>query len=132
MGDASMPVLGSHGDLGKPSVLRTAGVKDAPMMGHQWRKARPVGAVDLVATRGRRDQGGRRSRSSEDIRGNTERAKGSGSTKDLAEEIDRIASRGRERNDEATHLVLYEKPPREGEGAERPSGRSSEVGDRTP
>lgn len=130
--DASMSVLGSHGDLGKHSVLRTAGVWDAPVLGHWWQKARTAGAVDLVATRGRRDQGGRGSRRSRDAGGNLGRAKGSWSTEAPAEETSKVTSRGRERNGGDTHLVLYEEPPREGEGAERPSGWSSAVGDRGP
>ncbi len=49
-----------------------------------------------------------------------------------AEEADSVTSRGRERDGRGTHLVLYEEPLREGEGASRPSGRSSVVGESNP
>lgn len=121
VGEAGMRLLGRCGDIGKPSVLRTVAVRDVPRLGPRWQRARAAGPVDLVATRGRRDQGGGGSRTSKDAGGNPGGAKGSWSTKGHAEETRTVTSRGRERYDGATHPVLYEEPLREGEGAERPS-----------
>lgn len=119
--DVGMRLLGHRGDIGKPSVLRTVAVREAPRLGPRWLMARAVGTVDLAVTRGRRGQGGGGSRSSHDAEGNPGRAKGSWSTKDHAEETGRMTSRGRERYGGVTHPVLYEEPPKEGEGVVRPS-----------
>ena len=125
-------VLGLHGDLGKPSVLRTVARREALGLGPRWQMARATGMVDLVATRGRRDQGDRGSRSSGDVRGNPERAKGSWSAKDGTEEAGRMTSQGRARHGGTTHPILYGEPPREGKGAERPPSRSSAIGENHP
>ena len=57
VGDVGMRLLGHRGDIGKPSVLRTVVVREAPRLGPRWPMARATGTVDLVATRGRRDEG---------------------------------------------------------------------------
>lgn len=93
VGDAGMWILGSHGDSGKPSVPRIATVRDAPGKGIRWPRTRAARSVDLVATRGRRNQGGRWSRSSDDARGNPERTNGSWSTKDCMEETNNVTFR---------------------------------------
>ena len=132
VGEVGTRVWGLHGDLGKPSVLRTVRMREAPGLGTRWQMARGTDPVDRVATRGRRNQGGRRDRSSEDVPGNREGAKGLGSAKDPAEEAGEMTSRERARYGRATHPVLYEEPPREGEGRESPPSWSSEVGERNP
>jgi len=118
--EVGMHSLGRCGDIGKPSVLRTVRMREAQGSGPRWQMAQGTGAVGLVATRGRRGQGGGGGRTSEDAEGNLGGAKGPWSTKDHAEEAGKMTSRGWERNGGATHPVLYEEPPREGEGVKRP------------
>ncbi len=130
--EVGMRALGRCGNLEKPSVLRAVARREASGLGPRWRMARATGTVDLVATRGRRDQGGRGSRSSRDVRGNPERTKGSRSAKDGTEEAGRMTSQGRARNGGMTHSILYGEPPREGKGAERPPSRSSAIGENRP
>ena len=127
-----MEVSGSHGDLGKPSVLRTVRMREAQGWGPRWQMAQGTGTVDLVATRGRRDQGDRRGRSRKDGPGNRSGPKGPWSTEGRAEKTDEMTPQGRERHGGATYPVLYEEPPREGEGAKHPLGRSSVVGNSNP
>ena len=130
--EVGMRLWGYLGDIGKPSVLPTAMGRDAPGKGIRAPGTRTAGRVGLVVIRGRRGQGGGGSRSTDGASRNGRSGKGSWSTKGPAEEADRVTSRGWERDGRGTHLVLYEEPPREGEGASRPSGRSSVVGESTP
>ena len=130
--EVGMRLWGHLGDIGKPSVLPTAMVRDAPGKGIRALVTRTAGRVDLAAMQGRRGQGGGWSRSTDGASCNRRSGKDSWSTKDHAEEAGRVTSRGRERDGRGTHPVPYEEPPREGEGASRPSGRSSVVGESNP
>ena len=57
VGEVGMRVSGSHSDPGRPSVLPTATVRDAPEKGIREPRTRATGWVVPVAMRGRRDQG---------------------------------------------------------------------------
>ena len=122
VGGVGMEVSGSHGDLGKPSVLRTVRMREAQGWGPRWQMAQGTGTVGPMATWGRRDQGGRWGRSREEGPGNRSGPKGPWSAKGRAEKTDRMTSQGRERHGGATHSVLYEEPPRGGGRREAPLG----------
>ena len=85
VGEAGMQVSSLHGDLGRPSVLRTV---DSKAEGAQGAPRYPTGATGTVgggASRSPRDQGVGWGRSSDDAPGNRGRAKGPWSAKADAE-----------------------------------------------
>lgn len=90
------------------------------------------GGMEVVRTgesRTHRGKGVGWGHSSDDIPGNREGAKGPWSTKGSTEKIHKIIFQRHEPEWQVSRPVLYGRPPRKGEGAERPCEVSSAVGE---
>jgi hypothetical protein len=91
-----------------------------------------LGGMEVVGTgesRSHKGEGVGWGHSSNDIPGNREGAKGPWSTKGSTEKIHKIIFQRYEPEWQVSQPVLYGRPPRKREGAVRPSGVSSVVGE---
>ena len=127
VGEASMCVLGLHGDLGRPSALPTVEMRATSRRGPGWNRARTTVEVGPTVRSERRSQGVGRGHSSHDDPGNREGAKGLRSTKGDVEKATEGTSRSRGRNDREPTLSSTVASHRRGR-ARAPWGRRASSG----
>ncbi len=119
--EAGMRTLGSHGDLGKPSVSPSCIKEGVLSERSEMAKAQGAETVGTVRERSQEDQGGRRSRITDGASCNGESGKGSWLTEEDQRRPTDDARRERAAWWEATSPALCARRPLGGK-VERPSG----------
>ena len=132
VGEVGTRVLGLHGDPGKPSTADRRSDAGCPSERTEVAKAQGAVGVGEVKEPSRSRQGGREGvvvvtpGETRDERRSPRSAKGN------AEKASELTPRRQGPARSGTSSILYGRPPRGGEGGERPSGAPSVLGERGP